>query len=77
MRADEIVETLEDDRSSDVLEETLISRRALDDRPVRGQVAEQREQPAGTLERVVHGADDGTIDKAGAALASVPRAFPR
>ena len=73
----EVVETLEDDRSSDVLEETLISRRALDDRPVRGQVAEQGEQPASTLEGLVHGTDDRTIDKAGAVLQAFRERLPR
>ena len=62
----EIVEILEDDRSSDMLEETLIRRCALEDRPVRGHVAEQREQPSTALKRLFHGPDDGTVDKADA-----------
>ena len=67
----EIVEILEDDRSSDMLEETLVSRSALEDRPVRRNVAEQGEQPSAALKRIVHGTDDRTVDKAGA----MPQAF--
>ena len=63
MRAERSFEVAEDDRSSDMLEETLISRGAFEDRPVRGKVAEQGEQASAALKRIVQGPDDGTVDE--------------
>ena len=59
-----------------MFEQTLVRRRALKDRPVGRDVAEQREQATRTLKRVVHGADDRTIDETGSVLQALSKGFP-
>ena len=77
MRAARSSRIREDDGASLVLEQALVGRGALEDRAVGREVAEQRDQPARPLERLVQRADDGAVDEGRAGAAGAPRASRR
>ena len=58
----EVLERGEDDGAALLLEEFRVGRRALEDRAFRRQRAEQRDQPALRLQRIIEGFDDGAVD---------------
>ena len=64
----EIGERGEHHRHAFVLEQLFVGRRALEDRALGREVAEQRHQPALRLERLVARRDDGAVDVAAVAL---------